>query len=116
MKEIMATKSSTEESIPTYEFHPSKHKFQVGNLFANTSGKLISLGKELSENYKGEKLTVSEIYHDHNVGTPYILSNYKKALLILEAENMITVDKPATVRPKRKGELTLGEDRLITFK
>jgi len=57
-----------------------------------------------------------DIYKSQNIGTPYILSSYKKALLILEDEGKIKVDKSKEARPKRNGQPTLGDDRVITFK
>jgi len=116
MKEVMAKLCDTDEGIPTYEYRPLKERKATGDMFAKTTGKLFDLGETLKTTYKGKKKTVITIYREHNVGTPFILSNYKKALMMLEGKGEITVDVPAASRRKIKGELTLGDDRLITFK
>ncbi|NLR58152.1 three-Cys-motif partner protein TcmP [Chitinophaga polysaccharea] len=116
MKETMATLSDLVDGVPTYEYQPKKKPPITGDLFAKKTSKIIELAEELTVKFAGQALKVKDVYHKHNVGTPYILSNYKKALMHLESENRIVVDKPAAQRPIRKGELTLGDDRIVTFK
>lgn len=58
---------------------------------------------------------MNEIYVQHCVGTPYISSNYKQALTILEAENRIKAEPPASERPKRKGEVTFADHVRVSF-
>jgi hypothetical protein len=116
MKEVMAKLCDTDEGIPTYEYRPVKDNITTADMFAATDGKLIDLGNQLKSIYQGKKKEVKVIYHEHNIGSPYILSNYKKALMILENKGEIEVDIPAASRRKIKGELTLGNERIITFK
>jgi len=115
MKDVMARVSETEGGVPTYTFHPRRRVVQMGTLFPDTQSKLVSLGNELMTKYQGQIKKVSEIYKEHNVDTPYIPSSYKKAIMILEETGKISVDKPPSARKRIKGELTLGDDRIITF-
>ncbi|HEY8938139.1 MAG TPA: three-Cys-motif partner protein TcmP [Cyclobacteriaceae bacterium] len=116
MKETMATFSDLADGVPTYEYQPKKDPPVTGDLFAKKTSKIIDLAEDLAVKFSGKTHKVKDVYHKHNVGTPYILSNYKKALMYLESENRLEVDKPAAQRPIRNGELTLGDDRSVTFK
>jgi three-Cys-motif partner protein len=116
MKETMASLSGSVDGVPTYEYQPKKDPPVTGDLFAKKKNKIVDLAEELAVKFAGQAIKVKDIYHKHNVDTPYISNNYKKALMHLESENRIIVDTPAALRPMRKGELTLGDDRLVTFK
>ena len=56
-----------------------------------------------------------QIYERHSVDTTYNDKNYKEALRQLEAEGRITVKPPALDRRKVKGEVSFGNDVLVTF-
>lgn len=58
--------------------------------------------------YAGRTLTMIEVFNDHNVDTPYIKKNYKRALQELEAADLITV------APHRKN--TFADRVTVTFK
>lgn len=61
--------------------------------------------------FKGQQMTVEEIYTRHNIGTPYVLANYKEVLRRLESEGKIATIPPAMHR--RKG--TMGGTVIINF-
>lgn len=112
MKGIMAEFSSHKyQNVATFEYNP--HPVDYG-FFQPTP--LDDLKKDLLIKYSGMKLTVEEIFQTHNVGTPYIESNYKEALLNLEENNMITADPPSNQRKKRNDKPTMSNTVLITFK
>jgi hypothetical protein len=62
----------------------------------------------------GTTQTVERVYETNTVGTPYTLKNVKDAIIALELEGRVTVDKPAAKR-MRLGKVTLGDDRMVTF-
>jgi hypothetical protein len=55
-----------------------------------------------------------DVYRNNTVNTPYTLRNVQDALLELEEERVVVVDKPREKRI-RSGVVTLGEKRLVTF-
>lgn len=112
MKRIMAEFSSHKyQNVATFEFNP--HLVDYG-LFQPTP--LDDLKHELLSKYRGQSLTVDEIFQSHNIGTPYIESNYKEALLSLEENNLIYANPPRDKRQKRNGKPTLSSNVIITFK
>ena len=63
--------------------------------------------------YSGKKLTMIELYKEHNVDTPYIKKNYKDVLKDLFDEGLIDAISDSG-KPPKKG--TFGDNILITFK
>ena len=60
-------------------------------------------------------MTLRQIFDQHNVGTPYILRNYKDILTRLEANGEIQTNPPASRRPQRKGKVTFADRVEVTF-
>ncbi|MGA7381496.1 MAG: three-Cys-motif partner protein TcmP [Terriglobales bacterium] len=113
MKGIMARESSERhQGVASFEYSPTSERFPI--LFG-LSRPLDELQEALLNCFAGETLTMKEIYLRHCVGTPYIDSNYKRALVSLEAENKIRVEPPASERPKKKGEATFADHVRVTF-
>ena len=113
MKEIMARESSTfYQGVPSYEYSPIP---TVQPYLLPPSQPIDKLKAMLLKYFKGQCLTVLEIYHEHNKETLYIKTNYKKALLELENEGRITALPIITDRRKFKGEATLGDKVKVTF-
>lgn len=69
----------------------------------------------LIDKFAGRTLTMEEIYEQHHVDTPYISSNYKDALNVLEDRGLIICDPPAESRPMRKGKRTFADHVRVTF-
>jgi len=106
MKSIMAKASTTiENGVPTFEFNQAKK--QQKSLF----GRLDDLAEELLEIFSGQILTMQQIFDQHNVGKPYIESNYKEAPKNLESEGEITVIPPAVERAPG----TFGDNVKVDF-
>ena len=60
-------------------------------------------------------MTFDEVYETHCIDTPYTRKNFKGALLRLEAEQRVAIDPPADRRQKRLGQVTLANDKTVTF-
>ena len=106
MKNIMAKESSeTEQGVATFEYNPAVQRKQA--LLFELSRPLDDLGDMLLEEFSGQKLTMRQIYEQHNVNRPYTDKNYKEVLKRLEAQQKIET------APHRKG--TFGDNVLVTF-
>lgn len=109
MKEIMARESSnTSQGVPSFQYCPATTRQPM--LF-ELSRPLDELEGLLMAEFAGKTLTMEQIYERHNLGQPYIESNYKVALKSLETKGKIIADPPAERR--RRG--TFGSDVLVTF-
>jgi hypothetical protein len=62
--------------------------------------------------YAGKVLTPEQIYHQHHNGKPYILKNYRQALLHLEERGDISIDPPRATRPRSE---SFPNDAQVTF-
>ncbi len=110
MKDIMAKESSeAEQGVPSFEYNrAAKYRPRMFPLLAEFAPRPIDdLADMLMEKYAGKTISMEDIYHDHNVGRPFVKSNYKRALMKLEDEGKIIVPK------HRKG--TFGDKVLATF-
>ncbi len=115
MKEVMFPLSSDEGEVRSFEYVPIKSP-QLRLLVDLAEPHSISALKDLlALKCAGNILTVWQAYEDHSVDTPYTLRNFKDAIRALEAEGRVTIDPPADKRPKRKGEVTLAKDKVVTF-
>jgi len=113
MKEIMAKESSEhEQGVASFEYSAASERFPI---LSGLAQPLNELGASLLKEFEGEKLTMRDIYLRHSVGTPFISSNYKRALAILEFEQKVKAVPAASDRPKRKGEITFGDQVMVTF-
>jgi hypothetical protein len=105
MKEIMAKESShDDQGVPSFEYSPAMEG--VGKLFETA---LDELEDDLTERFKGQTISMEDIYHQHNPGTRFIRRNYKVALGNLEQAHRVTSN-----RPNRKAG-TFADDILVTF-
>ena len=110
MKEIMAGESSTAaQGVPSFEHNPAARQL----LLFETP--LDDLADMLLADFAGKSMTMKQVYEQHNVGKPYIPSNYKKILAKLEAEGKIQADPPANERQVIKGEVTFADRVKVTF-
>jgi hypothetical protein len=113
MKEIMAKESSSNiQGVASFEYClvDTRQPF----LFSLTLP-LDKLGELLAVEFAGKSLRMKEIYLSHSVGRRYIKRNYKDILTIMEKKGQITAIPPMENRPKRKGEMTFGDDVEVTF-
>jgi hypothetical protein len=112
MKEIMAKESSsTPLGVPSFEYNPAEKDQMI--LFGY--GSPAELEGSLLQRFSGRIMTMIQVFDEHNVGTPYIKKNYKDVLTKMEKDGTIVLDPPLTKRPKRKGEITCGDQVRVTF-
>jgi three-Cys-motif partner protein len=113
MKEIMAVESSSkDQGVASFEYSPASERYPT--LF-ELARPLDDLQELLVQTFQGQTIKMVEIYERHNVGRRYIKSNYKKALIEMEARGKISADPPAERRPKSKGERTFGDGVIVKF-
>ncbi len=111
MKGIMAGQSSSAtQGVASFQYSPADRRYPM--LFALTCP-LDDLAASLLEVLQGRPLTVRQLFEMHNVGTPYILPNYKAALIKLEADGKV-VCTPSE-RTIRKGEKTMADHVVVTL-
>jgi hypothetical protein len=109
MKEIMAKYSSEEhQGVASFEYCPAS---QIHTLLFEFVRPLDELEVMLLRDFAGRTLTVEEVYNLHNVGKPYVMKNYKAALLKMESQKTIQIDPPSAKRRKA----TIGDKVRVTF-
>ncbi len=115
MKEVMAGLSPDDGEVKSFEYVPMKTPQM--RLFAELgrSHSIAALKDLLAITCAGTTQPVVQIYEKNTVGTPYTLKHVKDAIIALESEGRVTVDKPAEKRMKKLGKVTLGDDRMLTF-
>ncbi len=110
MKEIMDGYSIKDaDGVPTFTFD------QKNQLTLNFNQPLRQLAKQLTQEFKGQTLTASNLYEKHQKTARFTKKNYKDALIMLEKEGKIKVDEPPETRPQRYGKVTLGGKRIVSF-
>jgi len=99
MKEIMAKESSEQnQGVASFAYNPAdKHRHP--RLFEFTRP-LDDLEDLLMSRFAGQTLTLQRVFDLHNIGTPYILKNYKAVMMKLEAEGRITANPSSENRRK----------------
>jgi hypothetical protein len=112
MKDIMAKESSSsDQNVPSFEYSPADFLPRQSLLF-QLSRPLDDLKDMLTETFAGQVISMQEIYEQHSVDTPYIRSNYKEVLKILENDGKINAKKPDGSK-RRAG--TFAGDVLASF-
>jgi three-Cys-motif partner protein len=109
MKDIMAKESSTDDQgVPSLAYSPADRSMP---LLFSLQRPLDHLRTALLKDFAGQELSVSEIYQQHSVDTPYVMRNYKDGLTQLEAEGRVNVRSSKGTR--RKG--TFADHLLVRF-
>lgn len=115
MKNVMYRLSSDDGKVRSFEHIPTKSP-QLPLLFELAQPHSIAALKEvLIRSCSGMSLAVSQVYERCTVDTPYTLANVQDALRALEEEQRVSIDPPAEIRPKRRGQVTLAENKVVTF-
>jgi three-Cys-motif partner protein len=108
MKSIMARTSSTApQGMASFDFNPSQRENPA--LF-ELNRTVDDLAVMLLNEFAGRTVAMTDVYREHHIGRPFVEANYKRALLILEAEGKVATDPPASLRPD-----TLGSQVKIIF-
>ena len=112
MKDIMARESTSEtQGVPSFEYNPADFLPRQTLLF-QLYRPLNDLKEELLDIFRGDKLTMQEIYERHNVDTPYVKKNYKDILCKLYEDGLVEAISPKG-KPPRRG--TFGNNIVVTF-
>jgi hypothetical protein len=107
-KEISAKESSRfDHEVPSLDHNPAS-LIESGFLFSQ----LVELESELVSAFSGQVLTPEEIYHRHHNGRPFVLKNYRQAILNLEEAGAVKIDPPRELRAKRE---ILPQNARVTF-
>ncbi len=113
MKGIMARESSEQtQGVPSFEFSLASERFPM--LF-ELSRPLDDLEEMLLNEFAGQTVKMSDIYERHNIGRPFIESNYKKVLSAMETAGKIEASLQMDKRPRRSGEATFARHVLVKF-
>jgi three-Cys-motif partner protein len=109
MKEIMAKHSSEKfQGVASFKYCPAS---SLHPMLFELNRPLDELEQLLVAEFSGQRLTVQEIYDQHNVGRAYTMKNYKSVLLNMERKGRIKADPPFTER--RAG--TFGDSVEVRF-
>ena len=112
MKDIMARESSRDtQGVPSFEYNPADFLPQQALLF-QLSRPLDDLKEDILQTFKGKRLTMQDIYEQHNVDTPYVKKNYKDVLRELYDDGII---KAKSIKGKPPRKSTFGDNILVTF-
>ena len=109
MKEIMAKESSTApQGVATFAYSPADKRFPVLFEYARPFEELKDV---LMVEYAGLTLTLKDIFNRHNVGTPFILKNYKSAISDLDNQGKVSTNR--TDQHKKRNQCP--EHIVVTF-
>jgi three-Cys-motif partner protein len=109
MKQIMAGEStSAEQGVASFMYSPADKNFPILFEYGRPLDDLEGL---LLARFAGRALTVQAIYDAHNVGTPYILKNYKDAVKSMDEKG--SVDTTRTESHRKRGQCP--DDVEVTF-
>jgi hypothetical protein len=72
---------------------------------------LSQLPRDLVRTFRGRTLTVQDVFDMHNVGTPFIKRNYKKVLIQMEEDGLVSCEPDAASRRRN----TMADHVLVTF-
>lgn len=109
MKNIMAKCSSEiDQGVPSFQYCSATNKQRF--LFS-FNRPLDDLSQMLLDEFKGQSLTMLEIFRRHNVGKPFIDKNYKDVLYQMEKKGVIRAEPPMSTRRKN----TFGNNVLVIF-
>lgn len=114
MKEVMVGLSSDEGEVKNFEYVPMRSPQMSFFREIGRKHSISTLKDLLGVACAGSTQKVKQIYENNTIGTPYTLRNVKDALIALESEGRVTIDRPANKRI-RLGQVTLGDDRVVTF-
>ncbi len=107
MKDVMGKQSSkADQEVPSFSYCQADRKYRL--LFELTRP-LDDLENMLLEAFSGQTLSVKQVFDRHQVGRPFLLKNYKAALLNLEREGRITTN------PSKRKANTMADHVQVTF-
>lgn len=114
MKDIMYNESTSHDGgIASFGYSDADRNTPYLNMFAFA---WEDFKTALCAKFAGKTIRMVDIYRQHNVGTPYLARNYKKALNELENERRIAALPTAADRSMvAGGRRSFGDAVLVTF-
>jgi len=101
MKDIMASRGIVDvDEVPQFEYAPRVDGRQIA---FEAERPLASLGSALLDEFAERTLTFQQLFDLHNIGRPFVMKNYRRVLLELEASGAIKVTP--TVSDRRRDSL-----------
>lgn len=99
MKSIMRKHCTGQVLGPVnFEFNPADRRQPT--LF-ELSRPLEDLGGMILSDFAGRTFGINELYENHSVGKPFVLSEYRSQLIKLEIDGLISCDPPLQQRRKK---------------
>jgi three-Cys-motif partner protein len=114
MKDVMEKVSTDRGEVKGFVYVPVKSTQMELFPALGSTHSIPLLMQVLTRAAAGSTASVWDIYERFTVDTPYTLRHVQDALLALEAEGRVAVDRPPAKR-MRRGNVTLGKDRVVTF-
>lgn len=112
MKEIMAGRGLVDEDgVPRFEYMP---RFAGAQLAFDRERPILALPDELLKIFAGQTLEVGQIIRQHNAGTPFIATNYKRVIIEMEERGQVTCDPEISAR-KRGNRVTCADRVRVSF-
>lgn len=109
MKEIMAKRGLVDQDgVSRFEHIQRSAGIQ---LLLDYERPLDRLMDDLQVRFAGQSLSVKALFDKHNVGTDFIMPNYKEAIRRLEAQRKVTCSRDAEHRPKG----SLADHIIVSF-
>jgi hypothetical protein len=109
MKDIMWKQSSSApQGVASFEYNPADRRCPLLFEYARP---LDELEEMLLDDFAERRLTMKQVFEEHNVGRPFVGRNYKDALMRLEAAGKIAASPTAAQRQPR----TFADHVLVTF-
>jgi three-Cys-motif partner protein len=113
MKKIMYQESTSHvDGVASFEYSPRDLVSTNQKLLFRLSSPLSELKTNLLNNYRGQKITLNNLYQKHSIDTPFVIQNYKEVLIALFTEGIIQA-VGQNGKPPRKG--SFAEHNTITF-
>lgn len=109
MRDVMAKVGYAVDGVPSFEYNTNP------SLFLPDGRSIEALAEALTIDLAGTMMTVEKVFKRHSPNKLYVMPNYRKALLRLEAAGRVTVVPAASDRRQYKGEPSLRADVLVTF-
>jgi three-Cys-motif partner protein len=113
MKKIMYSESTNHsEGVASFEYNPRDLVSINQKLLFRLSSPTSELKTSLLKDYRGQTITLKDLYNQHSIDTPFVIQNYKEVLIDLFQDNVIQAIGQ-NGKPPRKG--TFAEHNTITF-
>jgi three-Cys-motif partner protein len=118
MKDIMSRASSVidADGVGSFEFNPA-HDGSV-LLIDQDKPPMMQLCDDLLETFRGQALTVTQVYEHHNETTPFTLKNYQDALRILAYDRRAVTVARGELMPLTRANVSnrhMSDKYTITF-